>query len=48
LEDQVATKTKSKSRKTTASRAKVKTLSVKKGSADRVKGGSIPGPEELK
>jgi hypothetical protein len=48
LEDQVAAKSKSKSRKTTASRAKVKTLSVKKGSADRVKGGSIPGPEELK
>ena len=44
----MAAKSKSKTRKITASRAKVKTLSVKKGNADRVKGGMVPGPEELK
>jgi hypothetical protein len=44
----MAEKGKAKSRKTTASRAKVKILSIRKTRADRVKGGMVPGPEELK
>jgi hypothetical protein len=43
----MAEKGKSKSRKTSASKAKVKSLSVRKGHADRVKGGMVPGPEDL-
>lgn len=43
----MATKAKSKSKKASASKSKIKSLSVRKDSADKVKGGMVPGPEDL-
>jgi hypothetical protein len=43
----MATKAKAKSKKA-GSKSAVKSLSVRKGSADKVKGGMVPGPEDLR
>ena len=44
----MATKAKAKSKKAAGSKSAVKSLSVRKGSADKVKGGMLPGPEDLR
>lgn len=44
----MAGKSKPKSKKTAAAKMKLKNLDVRKGHADKVKGGMVPGPEDLK
>ena len=44
----MATKAKSKSKKAGGSKSAMKSLTVRKSSADKVKGGATPGPEDLR